>query len=61
MVLTPSHTAGEARRRTEADRLAREAAAWTEADRTALQQEQQELDVWQQTRTAPKRWLRCPA
>ena len=61
VVLTPSHTAGEARRRTEADRLAREAAAWTEADRTALQQEQQELDVWQQTPDSPEALATLPS
>ena len=61
VVLTPSHTAGEARRRTEADRLAREAAAWTEADRTALQQEQQELDAWQQTPDSPEALATLPS
>ena len=68
VVLTPSHTAGEARRQAEADRLAREAAAWTEADRTALQQEQRELDAWQQTPDSPEAlatlpsltWPTCP-
>lgn len=61
VVLTPSHTAGEARRQAEAERLTREAAAWTQADRAALQQEQRELDAWQQTPDSPEALATLPS
>src|SRR5699024_9658268 len=54
VVLTPSYTAGDARRQAEAERLTREAAAWTQADRTALQQKQQELDACQTSPEGPE-------
>ena len=60
-VLTPSHTAGEARRQAEAERLTREAAAWTQADRAGWQQEQRELDAWQQTPDSPEALATLPS
>ena len=60
--LLPSHTAGEARRQAEADRLARESAAWTPEQKAELQQLQQRVDTWQKTpRQPPNSWRHCPA
>ena len=58
--MQPSHTAGEARRRREDDRLAREAAAWTQADRAALMQLQQDVDTWQKTPDSPEQLAALP-
>ena len=60
VVMTPSHTAGEARRRAEAERLARESAAWTEADRAALRAAQDALDTWQKTPDSPEALAALP-
>lgn len=60
VVLVPSHTAGAARRQAEADRLARESAAWTDADRAALVQLQKDVDTWQQTPDSPEQLATLP-
>lgn len=60
VILVPSHTAGEARRQKEADRLAREAAGWTDADRAALRRSQETLDAWQKTPDTPAQLATLP-
>lgn len=60
VTMQPSHTAGEARRRREADRLAREAAAWTPEDRAALMQLQRDVDTWQKTPDSPEQLATLP-
>ena len=58
--LLPSHTAGEARRQAEADRLARESAAWTPEQKAELQQLQQRVDTWQKTPDSPEQLAALP-
>lgn len=53
IVLTPSHAAGETRRKAEAERLSRESAGWSEEDRQALWERQKALEpVAEQCRRA---------
>lgn len=47
VTMNPSKTAGEARRKLEADRLAAEEAAWDDAKRAELKAEQKVLEDWQ--------------
>ena len=47
VTMNPSKTAGEARRKAEADRLAAEEAAWSDDKRAELKQEQKVLEDWQ--------------
>ena len=47
VVLNPSRQAGEARRQREADRLARESAAWTQEQKRELLARQERLEAWQ--------------
>ena len=58
--LLPSRTAGEERRQAEADRLAREAAAWSEADRQALLAQQRALEDWQNSADTPEQLAALP-
>ena len=54
IVLTPSHAAGETRRKAEAERLSRESAGWSEEDRQALWERQKALERWQSSADAPE-------
>ncbi len=47
VTMNPSKTAGEARRKLEADRLASEEAAWSDEKRAELKAEQKVLEDWQ--------------
>ena len=60
VVLDPSKQAGEARRQREADRLARESAAWTEEKKRELQAQQEILEAWQHSEDAPEDLAKLP-
>lgn len=60
VVLSPSKTAGEARRKQEADRLAAEAAAWSDADRKALVEQGARLTAWQESSDTPEALATLP-
>lgn len=60
VTLLPSHTAGEARRAAEAERLARQAALWTEADRAELMAQQERLLAWQNSEDTPEQLATLP-
>ena len=61
VVLTPSHTAGEARRRTEADRLARRPPPGPRLTAPRCNKSSRNWTSGSKRRTAPRRWPRCPA
>ncbi len=60
VVLTPSKTAGEARRKQEADRLAAEEAAWSAGDKQALLDAQAKLTAWQGSEDTPETLATLP-
>lgn len=60
VVLDPSKTAGEARRQREADRLARESAAWTEEQKRELLAQQEALEAWQHSEDTPENLAKLP-
>lgn len=60
VVLRPSHTVGEARRRLEAERLRRESAAWTEETREAVRRRQAALLAWQEQEDTPEQLATLP-
>ncbi len=60
VVLTPSKTLGAERRKREAERLAREAAAWSEADKAHLRARQQTLEAWQHSADTPEQLATLP-
>ncbi len=60
VVLEPSKTAGEARRQREADRLAREAAAWTPEKKAELLARQEKLEAWQHSEDTQENLAKLP-
>ena len=60
VVLTPSKTAGEERNRLEAERLEKEAAAWTEEKKALLKAEQEKLESWQHSEDTPEQLATLP-
>ena len=60
VLLVPSHKAGEARRKAESDRLEREAASWSEADRAAVRERQEKLAEWQSGEDSPEALATLP-
>lgn len=60
VVLDPSKTAGEARRQREADRLAREAAAWTPEEKAELLARQEKLEAWQHSEDSQENLDKLP-
>ena len=60
VVLNPSKQAGEARRQREADRLARESAAWTEEKKRELLAQQEALEAWQHSEDTPENLAKLP-
>ena len=60
IVMMPSRTAGDERRLAEQQRLQAETAAWTEADRTLMQERQQRLIAWQESEDTPEQLATLP-
>ncbi len=60
VILTPSETAGEARRKLERDRLERESAAWDEGKKAELLTVEEKLTAWQQAEDAPEALASLP-
>ena len=60
VVLRPSYTAGEARRAAEAERIAAETAAWTEADKASVAARQETLLAWQNSQDTPEALATIP-
>ncbi len=60
LVLRPSCTLGEERRAREQARLQRENAAWTDADRAAMQARQDKLTAWQESQDTPEQLATIP-
>ncbi len=60
VLMTPSVTAGEERKRAESQRLMQESARWTEEDRTALLQAAERLVKWQETPDTPEALAAIP-
>ena len=61
VVLTPSTTAGEERRKLEAKRLANESKAWSESDVAALKEKQRVLEEWQHSEDTPEALKTLPS
>jgi len=59
-VLVPSQTLGAEKQAKEAARMAAECAAWTDADRARILQENQTLTAWQQTPDSPEALATIP-
>lgn len=60
VVLTPSHTVGAEQAQQEADRIAAEAALWTEEQRAELARQAEALAQWQQTPDSPEALATIP-
>ncbi len=60
VIMVPSRTAGEARRAAEAERLAREEAAWTAERRAELAAQQERLLAWQNSEDTPEQLVTLP-
>ncbi len=58
VILEPSETEGEERRREECARLLETEASWTEEERHAYQEAEKELDAWQNREDSPEE-LQC--
>ncbi len=54
VLLVPSLTLGDERRAKEADRLKRESAGWSAADRERIWKQQQNIDEWQSQEDSPE-------
>ncbi len=60
VLLVPSKTAGEARRSQEANRLAAEEAAWSEADKQFWMDRGSKLTAWQESQDSPEALATLP-
>ena len=59
-ILVPSRTLGDEKRKKEADRVAAESGAWTEADKARIQEEGKTLTAWQQAPDSPEALATIP-
>ena len=59
-ILVPSRTLGDEKRKKEADRVAAESGAWTEADRARIGEEGKVLTAWQQAPDTPEALATIP-
>lgn len=59
-ILVPSRTLGDEKRKKEADRVAAESGAWTEADRSRIGEEGKVLTAWQQAPDTPEALATIP-
>lgn len=59
-ILVPSPTLGDEKRKKEADRVAAESGAWTEADRARIGEEGKVLTAWQQAPDTPEALATIP-
>ena len=59
-ILVPSRTLGDEKRQKEADRVAAESGAWTEADKARIQEEGKTLTAWQQAPDSPEALATIP-